>query len=118
MDKKYSIATKQHTEHLAYFVQDYSHQCPEVNMLIIIFDDCEKFPPFLIMLLVSNHLSTELLSNHILVKVNLHFHTLDIFPYPLLQEITKHKLSQWMQSKMVGHYDLEFLKTEGTEQDI
>ena len=50
-----SVATAQHTELLACYIQDYSQRCPE-NYRIVLRGECELLPPFLILLLVSNHL--------------------------------------------------------------
>ena len=73
-------------EHQTYFVQDYSPQRPMINIVYPdnIFADHEFFPSFPIILLVSNNLMEELLSNPFWVAINLHFRTPDIFPYFLL----------------------------------
>ena len=77
MHKKY----KQHIEHLGYFAQDYSHQCLEIDIgAIFTLADHELIPPFLIMLLVPNHLIEEFLLSRGLIAAHRHVHTPDIFP--------------------------------------
>ena len=56
-----SVATAQHTELLACYIQDYSQRCPENYMKHAILGDCELLPPFLILVPVSNHLVEEIL---------------------------------------------------------
>jgi hypothetical protein len=55
MQKKCDITAGRHKVLLTYFVQDYSNGCPDYGCHRKVFcSDCELFPPFLIILLVSS----------------------------------------------------------------
>jgi hypothetical protein len=60
--KKYSTAAKQHAEFSPYLLQYLSRRRFKIDGETLI-PDYELFPPFLIELLVSNHLIEELVSN-------------------------------------------------------
>ena len=52
---KYSVTVEWQRVLLNYFVQGYSHGCPDYHIDPVLLGDCELFPPFLIKVLVPNY---------------------------------------------------------------
>ena len=110
MKAKWSITAEQHRALLTYFVQDHSDACPDYHPISSLVT--ERFPPFLITLLLFSCRRTE-----VLVGTRQTGFPFPHSPYSLLRCTTRDKMNQGMYPQSPGNINIEVVQTGKSEYE-